>query len=59
MVNPINFILSIIEQPKAKKPYEDFSKYLGSINRTEEANAMLLLAEKHNNEFNNTSSNSE
>ncbi|MCK9458574.1 MAG: hypothetical protein M0R80_02960 [Proteobacteria bacterium] len=46
MSNPINLILSIIEQPTAKKPYEDFAKYLKSINRTEEADAMLLLAER-------------
>ena len=43
--NPITFVLSIIEQPTAKKPYEDFADYLKSINK-EEAEAMLLLAEK-------------
>ena len=46
MLNPINLILSIIEQPTAKKPYEDFAKYLKSVDRLEEASAMLLLAER-------------
>ncbi len=57
MINPINFILSIIEQPMAKKPYEDFAKYLKSINHVEEANAMLLLAERQTkHEFDSSSS---
>jgi hypothetical protein len=55
MINSINFIFNIIEQPTAKKPYEDFAVYLKSVNRLNEAEAMSLLAESRTNEFDHPS----
>jgi hypothetical protein len=46
MNNPVTLILSIIEQPTAKKPYEDLLTYLKKVNREEEAAGVDYLIRK-------------
>jgi hypothetical protein len=55
MDNPITFILSIIEQPAAKKTYEDLWNHLKSTNRQEEADGIYFLIRT---KFENVSDNS-
>jgi hypothetical protein len=55
MISLIKYVIPIIEQPYAKKPYEDYANYLKSINNINESIAIYdLISKRFENGYNNT-----